>query len=40
VRKNIMHLVCSIGRHIEIADLDELTLTINGSQLSRHAQDL
>ncbi|MBB3660072.1 molybdenum cofactor biosynthesis enzyme MoaA [Rhizobium sp. BK650] len=40
VRKNIMHLVRSIGRHIEIGDLDELTLTTNGSQLARFAQDL
>jgi len=40
VRKNIMHLVRSIGRHIETGHLDELTLTTNGSQLSRFAQEL
>ncbi|MFK4771420.1 MULTISPECIES: GTP 3',8-cyclase MoaA [Rhizobium/Agrobacterium group] len=40
VRKNIMYLVRSIGRHIEAGDLDELTLTTNGSQLARHAQEL
>jgi len=40
VRKNIMHLVRSIGRHIETGDLDELTLTTNGSQLARFAQEL
>src|SRR5689334_12550593 len=40
VRKNIMQLVRSIGRHIETGDLDELTLTTNGSQLARFAEDL
>ncbi|MGE7369342.1 GTP 3',8-cyclase MoaA [Neorhizobium sp. NPDC001467] len=40
VRKNIMHLVRSVGRHIEAGTLDELTLTTNGSQLARHAQEL
>jgi cyclic pyranopterin phosphate synthase len=40
VRKNIMHLVRSVGRHIETGHLDELTLTTNGSQLARHAQEL
>ena len=35
-----MHLVHSIGRHIESGHLDELTLTTNGSQLSRFAQEL
>jgi len=40
VRKNIMYLVRSIGRHIEEGNLDELTLTTNGSQLARHAQEL
>lgn len=40
VRKNIMHLVRSLGRHLETGALDELTLTTNGSQLARHAQEL
>lgn len=40
VRKNIMHLVRALGRHIETGTLDELTLTTNGSQLSRHAEEL
>lgn len=40
VRKNIMHLVRSIGRHIETGHLDELTLTTNGSQLASFAQEL
>ena len=40
VRKNIMHLIGNIGRQIENGRLDELTLTTNGSQLTRHAADL
>jgi cyclic pyranopterin phosphate synthase len=40
VRKNIMFLVNRLGKHIEAGDLDELTLTTNGSQLSRYAQEL
>jgi len=40
VRKNIMHLVRALGRHIEAGHLDELTLTTNGSQLARHASEL
>ncbi|WCK68777.1 GTP 3',8-cyclase MoaA [Agrobacterium tumefaciens] len=39
VRKNIMHLVRQLGRHIGDG-LDELTLTTNGSQLARHAAEL
>lgn len=39
VRKNIMHLVRGLSRHIG-GGLDELTLTTNGSQLARHAQEL
>lgn len=39
VRKNIMHLVRELGRHIG-SDLDELTLTTNGSQLARFADEL
>jgi len=40
VRKNIMSFFKSISRHIETGDLDELTLTTNGSQLKRYAADL
>jgi cyclic pyranopterin phosphate synthase len=40
VRKNIMTLVRSLGRHLESGALDELTLTTNGSQLARYAEDL
>jgi len=40
VRKNILHLVRSIGRDIETGHLDELTLTTNSSQPSRFAQEL
>ncbi len=40
VRKNIMFLVESLGKQIEAGRLDELTLTTNGSQLTRYAQEL
>ena len=40
VRRNIMTLVRSLGRHLRTGDLDELTLTTNGSQLARYAGDL
>jgi cyclic pyranopterin phosphate synthase len=40
VRRNIMSLVRSLGRHIESGQLDELTLTTNGSQLARFASEL
>lgn len=40
VRKNILWLVRSLSRHLENGTLDELTLTTNGSQLSRYARDL
>lgn len=40
VRKNIMHLVRQIGRHIDAGRMDELTLTTNGSQLARFASEL
>ncbi len=39
VRRNVMHLVRSLSRHLGTG-LDELTLTTNGSQLDRHAGDL
>lgn len=40
VRRNVMWLVEQIGRHVREGRLDELTLTTNGSQLERFAQDL
>jgi len=40
VRKNIMSLIKSLSRHLESRQLDELTLTTNGSQLERYADDL
>ncbi|WP_250957656.1 GTP 3',8-cyclase MoaA [Rhizobium sp. CG5] len=40
VRKNIMYLIRRLGRHIETGALEELTLTTNGSQLSRYAAEL
>src|SRR5687767_4150641 len=40
VRKNIMHLISEISRHLRSGALDELTLTTNGSQLARFAHEL
>ncbi len=40
VRRNIMWLFKSLGRHLESGALDELTLTTNGSQLKRFASEL
>ena len=40
VRRNIMHLVRQLSRHLESGALDELTLTTNGSQLARFAGEL
>ena len=40
VRKNVMHLIEGLSRHLETGALDELTLTTNGSQLARFAGDL
>ena len=40
VRKNIMSLVNSLSRHLKSGALKELTLTTNGSQLSKYAQEL
>ncbi len=40
VRKNIMHLVRALGLRVKAGDLEELTLTTNGSQLSRFAGEL
>ena len=40
VRKNIMALFQSLGRHLKTGALEELTLTTNGSQLPKFAQQL
>src|SRR5690349_2804831 len=40
VRKNIMHLIRELSRHLRNGALDELTLTTNGSQLARFAREL
>ena len=40
VRRNIMSLFRSLGRHIRTGALDELTLTTNGSQLARYGAEL
>ncbi len=40
VRRNVMQLIRSLGRHLDSGALDELTLTTNGSQLHRFADDL
>jgi cyclic pyranopterin phosphate synthase len=40
VRKGIMTLVESLGRHLRSGALEELTLTTNGSQLARFADEL
>jgi len=40
VRRGIMTVVNSLSRHLRTGDLDELTLTTNGSQLEKFAQDL
>jgi len=40
VRRNIMSLFRSLSRHLETGALDELTVTTNGSQLSRFAAEL
>jgi len=40
VRKNIMWLFRAIARHLKSGQLDELTLTTNGSQLPKFATEL
>ncbi len=40
VRRNIMSLFEGLGRHLQSGALDELTLTTNGSQLNRFADQL
>tara|TARA_B100001123_G_C15313734_1_gene1025369 strand:- start:951 stop:1862 length:912 start_codon:yes stop_codon:yes gene_type:complete len=40
VRKNIMSLISGLSKHLATGALEELTLTTNGSQLTRYAQQL
>jgi cyclic pyranopterin phosphate synthase len=40
VRRGIMTLFTSLSRHLRSGALDELTLTTNGSQLTRYASEL
>jgi cyclic pyranopterin phosphate synthase len=40
MRKNILWLFRALSRHLGSAALDELTLTTNGSQLPKYAQEL
>jgi GTP 3',8-cyclase len=40
VRKNVMSLIRNLSRHLKTGDLDELTLTTNGSQLAKYADEL
>jgi len=40
VRRNIMSLVRNLSRHLETGRLKELTLTTNGSQLAKYADEL
>jgi cyclic pyranopterin phosphate synthase len=40
VRRNIMWLIRELGRRLDGGGLDELTLTTNGSQLAKYAEQL
>jgi cyclic pyranopterin phosphate synthase len=40
VRRDIMRLFRSLSRHLKAGDLQELTVTTNGSQLAKHAEEL
>jgi len=40
VRRGIMTLFASLSRHLRNGDLDELTVTTNGSQLAKYAAEL
>ena len=40
VRRNVMSLFAALGRRIKAGELDEVTLTTNGSQLSKFAREL
>ncbi len=40
VRRGIMTLIASLSRHLRAGELDELTLTTNGSQLVKYAEEI
>ena len=40
VRRNLMWFIRRLSRHLDRGDLDEITLTTNGSQLARFADEL
>ena len=40
VRKNIMSLIKALGKRLDSGDLEELTLTTNGTQLHKYSKDL
>ena len=40
VRKIIMCLIRNLGHHLDTGDLEELTLTTNGTQLHKYAMEL
>jgi len=40
VRKNIMSLIQALGKRLDSGDLEELTLTTNGTQLHKYSKDL
>jgi len=40
VRRNIMSLIRGLSRHLDSGELEELTITTNGSQLHRFANEL
>ena len=40
VRRNVMELIAKLGHHVRAGALDELTLTTNGSQLTKYADGL
>lgn len=40
VRRDIMHLFRRLSRHLDSGALEELTLTTNGTQLTRYADEL
>ena len=40
VRKGIMTLIRALSRHLDNGDLEELTLTTNGSQLTKYANEM
>jgi GTP 3',8-cyclase len=40
VRRGIMTLIAALSRHLKSGSLDELTLTTNGSQLPKYANEL